>query len=100
MTETEISLNNWIQDVCNHLKQKYGQPELKDKFGKEWYRVKEGYHIHPDLLGSIGGMVIEHARDPMTVYAAEDGDIFYFEDYTSVEEMIRRIENEIISYGE
>lgn len=92
---TQKEMLNRFEDICDYIEKQYGKPEMEDRFGRKWYRVKEGYHIHPELIRSMGGMVIEHAIAPDTVYVAEDGDVFYFEDYKTVEEMIIKIEKEI-----
>ena len=92
---TQKEMLSRFEEICAFVEKKYGKPEMQDRFGRKWYRVKEGYLIHPELIRSMGGMVIEHAEAPYSVYAAEDGDVFYFEDYMTAEEMIGNIENEI-----
>lgn len=92
MTWTETRKNNGLVEplISEELAKRYDQTE---KDGKTYFRRQSGELFHPVRVQLVKGdadfFVIEY-MDSM-----EDGDSFYPEDYSSLEEMIEEICREI-----
>ncbi len=63
--------------------------------GAKWYIISDNHLVCASKIFNGKCLVIEHAESKSTLYGAEDGDLFYPEDFNTVDDRVEAMRREV-----
>ncbi len=89
-------LENLRKAVETGLGEKFKPNEFEGTQKEIWFTIGGNHFVHVDkITGGKGCILLEHAESMEQRYLAEDGDLFYPEDFKTDEALIEAILKEI-----